>query len=153
LKKELLITYQAFTNITDLSAPEAELLSHALSAAGFAYAPYSEFEVGAAIRLTDNQVLSANNQENAAYPSGICAERNVLFYAGAQGLSGQITHLAIRATKYRIPVIPCGGCLQVMLEFERRANRKLIILTQGISGNILRFEGVEGVLLPFTFQL
>jgi cytidine deaminase len=153
LKKELIIAYQEFTGIADLSAAEAELPAHALRAARLAYAPYSGFEVGAAISLNNNQILTANNQENAAYPSGICAERNVLFYAGAQGLAGQITHLAIRAIKHQTPVIPCGACLQVMLEIEKRANRKLIILTQGLSGAILRFEGVEGVLLPFTFQL
>ena len=122
-----------------------------------AYAPFSNFLVGCALQLENGEILIGSNQENKAFPSGICAERAALFHAGSAGKSIEIRKIAISAKSLKRivnqPVTPCGACRQVMLEFEQIAGISFIILMQGETGPVLRLEGVAKSLLPFGFDV
>ncbi|MCS7152995.1 MAG: cytidine deaminase [Bacteroidia bacterium] len=134
----------------ELSAEERELVELARKSAERAYAPYSNFPVGAAARLTDGRTFTGNNQENAALPSGLCAERTLLFYLGSQNLIANIEMLAVFAPKSPEPVMPCGSCRQVMYEYEHEAQREWILIFAGAAEYVYRFVGVKH-LLPFAF--
>jgi cytidine deaminase len=140
----------------ELPKEDQQLLENALEAAKMAYAPYSEFGVGAAIILEDGTVITGNNQENATYPSGLCAERVAFFHAGAVHPGKRIVAIAVRASslKYKTdqPIAPCGGCLQVMLESEKLQGSPIRLLTAGSSGSVYTVSSV-GHLLPFQFDL
>lgn len=148
--------YESFSESSDLDPTEQSLLAEALAAAATAYAPYSGFQVGCAVRLTDGTVVHGSNQENQAYPSGTCAERAALFAIGSQGRYEDVETIAVRAVckakPVKSPQAPCGACRQVMLETERLAGRQLTILLQGESGEILRIKGIAGALLPLEFD-
>ena len=128
----------------DLLDPlDAELMDKAARAADGAYAPYSRFLVGAALRLENGQVICGNNQENASFPAGICAERTAVFYAHANFPETQIRAIAITAS-------PCGICRQVLLESEKRAGVPIRVLLA--AGDKVRiFQSVKD-LLPFGFD-
>ena len=149
--------YERFDTAENLPSDEVKLLEQALEATETAYAPHSGFFVGAAVALTDGQVIKGNNQENLAYPSGLCAERTALFYAGSLGKGDQVEKIAIRGRSSRIklevPVTPCGACRQVMLEYENLSGKPIIVLMQGEEGPILRLSGVADTLLPFSFNI
>lgn len=108
----------------ELQSEELELVEAARSIARDAYAPYSKFRVGAALRLKSGRIVTGSNQENAAYPSGLCAERTALFYAGAQYPDDPVVALAVTAMRddnlYVALAAPCGGCRQVILETADR---------------------------------
>ena len=108
----------------ELQSEELELVEAARSIARDAYAPYSKFRVGAALRLKSGRIVTGSNQENAAYPSGLCAERTALFYAGAQYPDDPVVALAVTAMRddnlYVAVAAPCGGCRQVILETAHR---------------------------------
>lgn len=128
------------------------LCEEAIGAACRAYAPYSRFQVGAAALLANGEVITGNNQENAAYPSGLCAERVALFYAAARYPDTPVTVLAIAALqegKLVEGISPCGGCRQVMAEQERRQGIPMRLLLCGKSG-MLSIESARS-LLPLTF--
>lgn len=137
----------------ELDQADKQLIDEAKEATGRSYAPYSHFHVGAAARLTNGSVITGNNQENAAYPSGICAERTTLFYANAQYPGEAVETLAIAARTEKdfldSPIPPCGACRQVMLETEKRFNRPIRIMLYG-KKEIYVMEGV-GTLLPLSF--
>ncbi|NLV38142.1 MAG: cytidine deaminase, partial [Bacteroidales bacterium] len=120
-KKEIK-TNITFCSFDELSKQEKELIEAAKKASLDAYAPYSGFKVGSALLLDNGEILVANNQENAAYPSGLCAERVVLFYANATYPKNRVLSLAVAANKEGIftenPISPCGSCRQVLLESE-----------------------------------
>ncbi|MCS7028006.1 MAG: cytidine deaminase [Bacteroidia bacterium] len=151
-------SYTIIEEWNELQQDEQELIVAAKKASKLAYAPYSEFFVGAAILLKDGKtILTGNNQENAAYPSGLCAERVAYFQAGALGYAKEIAKIAITAYtqkfEYSNPVSPCGACRQVMAEYEQLSKQPTIILLTG--SNLLpvyRIEGVE-MLLPLQFKL
>ena len=119
------------------------------------YAPYSQFHVGAAALLDDDTIVTGTNQENVAYPSGMCAERTALFYAGSAYPDKAVVALAIAAyTKGEFtstPIVPCGACRQVMLEVEQRHRCPIRILLYGTEG-IYLIEGGASELLPLTFN-
>lgn len=122
MNRELHIPYRVIPH-SELNEQELSLEAEALKAARTAYAPYSKFNVGAAVLLDNGKIVSGSNQENAAYPSGICAERTALFYAGAQYPQARPLALAIVAINQegRVPLItPCGACRQVILETATR---------------------------------
>lgn len=128
------------------------LLNHALEAARSAYAPYSEFHVGAAVRLSDGTVITGSNQENAAYPSGTCAERTALFYANASHPGVPVAEIAIIALYHgqvQQKISPCGSCRQVMAEVSDRY-RPYRVLLGGKDRTIILED--NRVLLPFTFD-
>lgn len=132
------------------------LIQKAIEASRNAYAPYSEFYVGAAVELEDGTVVLGSNQENAAYPSGLCAERVALFTIGHQHPNKKIIKIAITAnsTKHETnePVIPCGACMQVMSEFEHRQKTPIAILLHGNNGKVYESVGLKN-LMPLTFEL
>ncbi|MCX7606527.1 MAG: cytidine deaminase [Bacteroidia bacterium] len=143
------VTYEELHEDT-LSAPEKELIQAAAKAAEHAYAPYSKFHVGAAVRLRDGRIYTGNNQENAAYPSGLCAERTLLFSLGAQSLISSVEILAVYSPHSLSPVMPCGACRQVMHEYQEKSQNRWVLLFAGASSLVYRFVGVES-LLPFAF--
>ena len=120
----------------ELSAEEQHLVNLAIEATGRSYAPYSNFHVGAAVRLENGEKIIGCNQENAAYPSGLCAERTALFAAGAQypDVGVEMLAIAARGTDGELqyePVGPCGSCRQVIVESETRAGHPIRILLYG----------------------
>lgn len=138
----------------ELSIAEQHLLKTAREAAQHAYAPYSRFRVGAGLQLDNGQIIVGNNQENAAYPSGLCAERVAVFAAGAQfpGISPVSLAIVIDPMDHEAgePGFPCGSCLQVLSEYEKRFNTRLVFLLA--AGNkVYRAEGTEQF-LPFSFS-
>jgi cytidine deaminase len=140
---------------THLETSELALLETAREVMSKAYAPYSEFRVGAALRLADGTIITGNNQENAAFPSGLCAERVAFFSAGAMYPGAVITDVAIVASSERFevdhPITPCGACRQVMLEYELNQDVEIRLLFSGNTGKIVRMEGIRN-LLPLFFR-
>ena len=139
----------------ELSLADRELIDAARQATFRSYAPYSHFSVGAAARLANGTVVSGSNQENAAYPSGLCAERTTLFYANAQYPDQPVCTLAIAARNEQgeflaQPIPPCGACRQVMLETQTRYQQPLRVLLYGTEG-IYELQHV-GLLLPLSFD-
>ncbi len=153
-KEKITLEYYSFSSASQLSAEQNQLLQKALQAAENAHAPYSKFKVGAALELADGTIILGNNQENAAYPSGLCAERVALFAAGANHPYTAIIRIAIVAPLNPHPEIitpPCGSCLQVMAESRSRQNQpiELILSSKGESG--LLAPDVS-TFLPFLFD-
>ncbi len=139
----------------ELDANDRELMDAACQATHHSYVPYSHFSVGAAARLANGLVVSGSNQENAAYPSGICAERTTLFYANSRYPDQPVETLAIAARNEKgeflsSPIPPCGACRQVMLETETRFKHPMRILLYGTQG-IYELKDV-GQLLPLSFS-
>jgi cytidine deaminase len=153
-KKELKITINEFGGADELSAEDRNLLQKAAQTALQSYAPYSEFHVGAAVLLENGEIICGSNQENAAYPAGLCAERVALFYANSKYPDVKVVALAISAHADHFiidrPISPCGTCRQVIAETENRQQSKIKILMQGESGPVNMIEGIEN-LLPLTF--
>ncbi|MDR1022046.1 MAG: cytidine deaminase [Prevotellaceae bacterium] len=153
--KEIKILVEAYGSLADLRAGDRALVQHAQKASEAAYAPYSRFRVGAAALLDNGEVVSANNQENAAYPSGLCAERTALFYAGAKFPDAAVKAIAIAAqTGGKFcphAVYPCGACRQVMRECEKRGRQPIRVIMYGER----RVEVVQSAidLLPLSFDM
>lgn len=142
-------TYDEFSN------EEKKLIDAAREAATRSYAPYSQFNVGAAVQLSDGTIVTGNNQENAAYPSGLCAERTTLFWAGSQYPDKAVETLAIAARtksgELPVPIPPCGACRQVILETEQRYNKPIRIILYGAKECYLIEDGIKA-LLPLRFD-
>ena len=139
----------------ELAAADRELMDAACQATRRSYAPYSHFSVGAAARLANGTIVTGTNQENAAYPSGLRAERTTLFYANSQYPDQPVETLAIAARNERgeflaDPIPPCGACRQVMIETEKRFKHPMRILLFGTKG-IYELKNV-GALLPLSFD-
>lgn len=141
-------------SLEELSEIERELIKEAQRVAQEAYAPYSKFRVGAAVRLESGKIVSGSNQENAAYPSGLCAERTALFYAGAQYPDDPVTALAVVAFKedgsQATVAAPCGSCRQVILESATRYEHPFRVLLAG-PRDVLIVEDCRD-LLPIGFD-
>lgn len=142
-------------SVEEMGRGDVVLIEKAIEATGHSYAPYSHFSVGAAVRLTDGTIVCGSNQENAAYPSGICAERTTLFYANSQYPQQGVDTLAIAARNEKgelvsKPISPCGACRQVMLECEQRFQHPMRILLYGTEG-VYEIESVSS-LLPLSFS-
>jgi len=155
MDKTLVINYQEYAGMESLPLADRELLTCALQAAEGAYAPYSKFHVGAALRLVDGTVVSGSNQENAAYPSGLCAERTALFAASAQHPDRRdyeaLAIVGVDAGGNRCEASPCGACRQVMSEYEQQQGHPMRVICYVGEGCIRVFRSVAD-LLPFTFQ-
>ncbi|MBE6250241.1 MAG: cytidine deaminase [Bacteroidales bacterium] len=152
--KELKIAYQEFSSLDRLSAEDQTLAVAAIEATESSYAPYSQFNVGAAVMYEDGDIIKGANQENAAYPSGTCAERTALFYASASNPDKSIVAIAIAARQNgqlcKNPVTPCGACRQVMAQYQLKGGKPMRIILVG-AAKIWKFEKVDD-LLPFTFD-
>ena len=153
--KELTIT--AVLNVykfEELTEADRTLLQAAMDATKRSYAPYSKFSVGAAARLNNDVIVTGTNQENAAYPSGLCAERTTLFYANSQYPDQPVNTLAIAARTEKdfieTPIPPCGACRQVILETEKRYGQPIRILLYG-KECIYEVKSI-GDLLPLSFD-
>jgi cytidine deaminase len=144
-----------FSDRVLLPVQEADLLKVAHKSAKNAYAPYSHFKVGAAILLKNGHIIFGNNQENAVYPSGMCAERVALFYAGSQFPDIPITKIAITAIgsekEVSQPVPPCGNCRQALLEYEIKFNQPIEVIMGSEKGEIYIAKSVAD-LLPLSFS-
>lgn len=151
-EKVLQIKYRECT-YDELDALDRELLDAAIDALKGSYAPYSHFNVGAAVRLGNGIVVKGSNQENSAYPSGLCAERTAMFSAASRYPGEQILSIALIASQNGVlqssPTYPCGACRQVMAQYQMRSGKPMRIIV-GSSGRIQIFDGVESV-LPFIF--
>jgi len=149
--EELINTYQ---NIKELTEEEQKLIDSAKSACNNAYAPYSQFNVGAALLLDDGSIVIGSNQENAAYPSGLCAERVAIFSVMNNNPTAKIKKIAVTARKATsngfIPAAPCGGCRQVMLEQEQKQNENIEVLFSH-EDKWVRTSSIKQ-LLPFSFN-
>lgn len=150
----LTINYESYKGLNDLEDEDKDLCIKAEEALGSSYSPYSGFKVGTAIRLADGRVVLGSNQENVAYPSGLCAERVALFAIGSAYPGAIIESMAITAhtSQFKIekPVTSCGGCLQVMAEFERRQASEIEVLFYCLDGEVLKVNSIRS-LLPFGF--
>ena len=156
MNKTLAINYQEFNHYRDLDPKVQELVHKAYEIAEKAYAPYSNFHVGAILEMEDGSVISGSNQENIAYPSGLCAERVALFYAGAQFPGKEIKRIVVVAKGDLIGkddcLSPCGSCRQVIAESERRQNTEIEIYLISQSGKTFIFSSIKD-LLVFPFGL
>jgi len=134
-KREIKSVLIDYNSLAELDKKYHELILKAKEAAETAYAPYSEFKVGAAVLLENGKIIQGNNQENAAYPSGLCAERVAIFYANSKYPNVSIKAIAITANTakgfIKEPIPPCGSCLQVMLESEKRSEDSIQVLLYG----------------------
>ena len=151
---EIKIVVHEFANIVELPINDQNLLMEARRITEQAYAPYSGFHVGAAVLLGNGMIVTGNNQENSAYPSGLCAERVALFYANANYSDSAVKTIAISASKsgalVNESVKPCGSCRQALAETELRFKTPIRIILDGKDG-ILVLNGVES-LLPLSFS-
>jgi cytidine deaminase len=142
-------------HIEELDAESKYLVHKAKDAANHAYAPYSKFMVGTAVLLEDGTIITGSNQENAAYPSGMCAERVALFAIASQHPESKIIKMAVIAKrkggKELLPATSCGPCRQVMLEFEQRQNKVIEIIMQSQEHQWIKAPSAES-LLPFCFS-
>ena len=150
----LKINYQEYDSPAEMSAEDQELVEAAHEARKGSYSPYSNFQVGAALRLVNGLIVKGANQENAAYPSGLCAERTAMFWASANYPDVAFDSLAISAADHgvlcELPASPCGSCRQVMAEYEKKYGRPLKVILVGAK-RIRKFSKVED-LLPIIFD-
>ncbi|RSK34516.1 cytidine deaminase [Hymenobacter metallilatus] len=150
----LTITVDVVASEADLTPAEAATWQAARAATDHAYAPYSHFHVGTALLLDDGSIFRGTNQENAAYPSGLCAERTALFGLAATQPERRIMGMAVAARPAHgefVPVTSCGACRQVMAEYEYRQKQAIPLLLPGPDGSIYRFRSLSD-LLPFGFS-
>ncbi len=157
MKKQKQIEYDWFETYQELSQKDQHLVHQAIQVAKKAYAPYSCFLVGSAVWLEDGNVVLGNNQENIAYPSGMCAERVALFYAGANYPNTTIQTIAIYAEGDLIDkdacISPCGSCRQVIVESESRQKSPIRVILVSQDGKTWVFESVQDIFLfPFGIQ-
>ena len=140
--------------MAEMTPEDQALVAAALDAQKGSYSPYSNFQVGAALRLADGTVVQGANQENAAYPSGLCAERTAMFYAHAHYKDVPFESLAIAGSDHGVlcesPASPCGACRQVMAEYQRKSGKPMSVILVG-SKRIRKFWKVDDI-LPFIFD-
>jgi cytidine deaminase len=155
--KQITITTQftVYDSIPDLGIDIQNLMKEAIVVRKNAYAPYSKFKVGAALLLDNGIIVLGSNQENAAYPSGLCAERVAIFHAGAIYPDAKILKMAITAAsesnKTSTPIPPCGSCRQSIAEYEIKQNTPIEIYFMGEIGVIYKSDSLKN-LLPFMFD-
>ena len=154
-KQELTISFTEFESENELSKEEQQLLQKARAASDLAYAPYSNFHVGAALLLENGVIVSGNNQENVAYPSGLCAERVAIYAAGATYPVIKIKAIAVtcKSTQFHVsePLSPCGACRQAISEYEMRYKSNIKMILAGETGKIRVIDSMAD-LLPFAFK-
>ena len=148
-------TFSVFEGESDLPQDMQSLMANAVAIRKNAYAPYSKFRVGCAILLDNEKIVLGSNQENAAYPSGLCAERVAIFQAGSLYPDAKILKMAISATGDEKPVLepipPCGSCRQSIAEYEIKQETPIEIFFMGESGAVYQSDSLRN-LLPFMFD-
>jgi cytidine deaminase len=155
--KEISITssFTIYNSLEELSKDTQDLMSQAIEIRKKAYAPYSQFRVGAALLLDNGKIVLGSNQENAAYPSGLCAERVAVFYAGSIYPDAKILKIAITAAsdtnQTTAPIPPCGSCRQSIAEYEIKQDTPIEIYFMGEIGEVYKSASLKN-LLPFMFD-
>jgi cytidine deaminase len=151
---EIKINFQEYASVDELDQQDKALCLEAVKALKNSHSPYSKFRVGAAMRLQSGKIIHASNQENVAYPSGLCAERVALFYWGANHPDDPIESMAVTAhsDEFKImkPITSCGACLQVLAEYEKKQDRAIKMLLYCQEGPVWVATGIESF-LPFLF--
>ena len=149
------LQFEEYPSAEFLPEEEQLLLEKAKQVSKNAHAPYSDFRVGAAVLLENNEFVTGSNQENAAYPSGMCAERVALYYAGSRFPDVPIKTLVVTCNSNHKtvdqPLSPCGACRQVIAEYQNRQNKKIRIVMSGETGAVLACDGID-TLLPMMFR-
>lgn len=147
--------FHVYDSLEELSSDIKSLMINAIEARKSAYAPYSKFKVGAALRLDNGEIVIGSNQENASYPSGLCAERTAIYYAGAKYPNTKIQIMAITAAsqnqKTTNPIPPCGACRQAISEYEVKQETPIEIYFMGEEGKVIKSNSLEN-LLPLVFD-
>lgn len=153
IKIESILT--VYENFIELPSDISSLMEKAIEARKNAYAPYSNFSVGAAILLDNDEIVIGNNQENASYPSGLCAERTAIYYAGAKYPDAKIVKMALtagsRVNQTVTPIPPCGACRQAIAEYEVKQESPIEIYFMGETGKIVKSKSLAN-LLPLGFD-
>lgn len=148
-------TLSLFDDLNELPVYAQDLMKQAVEAREKAYAPYSNFSVGASLLLDNGKIITGSNQENASYPSGLCAERVAVFYAGSKFPESLIKAMAISASSANsitnIPVPPCGACRQAIAEYEEKQESPIEVFFMGAAGKVAKSHSLEN-LLPFVFK-
>ncbi len=156
MKKETQISYEYFKNSSELNDIEKKLFEKAKEARENAYAPYSSFLVGCAILLENGEIYSGNNQENAAFPSGLCAERTTIFWVGANFPAEKIKKIFIvggpkEFSEKNPPIPPCGACRQSIIEYETKQNQNIELYFSSMDEEVVKVNSIKD-LLPFYFD-
>lgn len=155
MEREYRLTYEVIENRDHLSEIEKKLYDAAFEIRKTAYAEYSHFKVGCALLLENGEIITGSNQENAAYPSGLCAERTTIFWTSANYPDVKIKKLFVvgapEHTIKRTPIPPCGACRQAILEYESKQADPIEIYFTSVEGEIFKTKSVRD-LLPFSFD-
>ncbi len=153
-ERQIQISYQEYNSIEEMNPEDRELAAEAIKAMQGAYAPYSHFHVGAAVRMSNGQIVRGANQENAAFPSGLCAERTAMFAAGARYPDKDMLSIALAGGVMgrlgREPATPCGACRQVMAQYQAKSGKPMSVIMIS-SDRIWKFEKVDDI-LPLIFN-
>ncbi|WBU88257.1 cytidine deaminase [Cellulophaga omnivescoria] len=154
-KHTLSFDMSVYDSINELPETDKKIMLKAVEARNNAYAPYSSFFVGAAVLLENGKIVLGNNQENAAYPSGLCAERVAIYQAAAIYPNVKILSVAISATSknYKVlePAAPCGNCRQSMIEYEQKQKEPITLLLMGEEGSVVKCNSISDI-LPLAFS-
>ena len=152
---EIRTSFTVYQSLDELPQEIQSLMQQAIAVRKNAYAPYSKFKVGTALLLDNGKVVLGSNQENAAYPSGLCAERVAIFQSGAIYPDAKIIKMAITAAsdtnQTLAPIPPCGSCRQSIYEYEFKQNTPIAIYFMGVSGEIYKSDSIKN-LLPLSFD-
>ncbi|HSG67642.1 MAG TPA: cytidine deaminase [Bacteroidales bacterium] len=150
------VNVEEYDTLSEMTENDRELIEGATKSIGSAYAAYSHFRVGAALRLSNGMIITGNNQENAAYPSGMCAERVAMYYAKSQFPDQSIESIAISAHSndfiIKEAVTPCGACRQVIAEYQTQQEHPIRIIMKSEKGPIRAVNSIED-LLPLLFHV
>lgn len=156
MERKIIIKVDEYDSFNELNPSDRELLEQALKATETSYSPYSSFRVGAAVKISNGEIITGSNQENAAYPSGLCAERVAMFYAQSKfpGVPAEAIAVYARSEEFGLdnPVSPCGACRQVMAEYESRHGKKIRVIMGSANGLVQIIDGIDN-LLPLMFTL
>ncbi|MBO7644205.1 MAG: cytidine deaminase [Bacteroidales bacterium] len=148
------ISFEEYSSLSELNAEDRELAQAAIEGMRGSYAPYSHFNVGAAVRMSNGQIVRGANQENAAFPSGLCAERTAMFAAGAKYPDKDMCSIALCGGLYGKltdePATPCGACRQVMAQYQAKAGQPMSVIMVG-ARRIWKFAKVDDI-LPLIFD-
>ena len=154
-KIDFITSYSEYNSTDELETEDINLIKQARQAAKAAHAPYSNFFVGAAVLLENGKIIHGRNQENAAYPSGLCAERVAIFAAAAQypGIAFKSNAITAKSENFITcsPVAPCGSCRQVLSEYEHLYNKPIRIILTAETGKVIIIDKVEDI-LPLCFK-
>ena len=154
IEKKITTTFYQ-TDFSSLNSEEKDMVNRAKNSLDDAYAPYSGFLVGATVLLENGEIISGNNQENVAYPSGLCAERVAIFYAGSQFPDVKMKTIAVTAISKKFEITdvisPCGSCRQAIAEYEVKQEENIRILLHHPDDSVLILNSISD-LLPFMFK-